>query len=77
MTHMSKKSRRKTLAHYGDDYNKECKLFLTSLTDIGIRNMERSSEGKHISKRVYDFMMKSFYMPTYSEDFDWIDIIFT
>ena len=77
MTHMSKKSRRKTLAHYGDDFNKECKLFLTTDIETVIRNIDRSAEGKHIPKQVFRNMMSSFYMPTYSEDFDWIDIIFT
>jgi len=67
MTHMSKKSRRKSLSHFGSDYKKICHVFLTDLPTIKLRNSER--HGKVIDERVYDRMMKSFYPPTY-EEFD-------
>jgi len=67
MTHMSKKSRRKSLSHFGDDYKRVCHVFLTDLDTIKLRNSKRS--GKIIDKNVYDKMMKSFYPPTL-EEFD-------
>ena len=65
MTHMSKKSRRKSLSHYGKDWEKNCVVFLPTLKEIEVRNENR--EGKTIGKHVIDKMMRSFYPPTYEE----------
>lgn len=67
MTHMSKKSRRRSLSHFGSEYKKICHVFLTDLPTINLRNSQR--EGKVIGKDVYEKMMRSFYPPTY-EEFD-------
>lgn len=67
MTHMSKKSRRRTLSHFNKDYKKTCVVFLPDLETIYLRNDKR--DGKNIDREVIDRMMKSFYPPTY-EEFD-------
>lgn len=72
MTHMSKKSRRKSLARYGKDWNKNCVVFLPDLPTLFKRNEER--KGKIISKEVINKMMVSFYPPTY-EEFDNIEYV--
>lgn len=68
MTHMSKKSRKRSLSHFGSEYKKICHVFLTDLPTIHLRNSKR--EGKVIGKDVYEKMMRSFYPPTYAEGFD-------
>ena len=72
MTHMSKKSRRKSLSHFGKEYKKKCVVFLTDLPTLFERNEKR--EGKVIDREVIDRMMKSFYPPTY-EEFDEIEYV--
>lgn len=67
MTHMSKKSRKRSLSHFGPEYKKICHVFLTDLPTINLRNSQRCS--KVIEKHVYEKMIKSFYPPTY-EEFD-------
>ncbi len=72
MTHMSKKSRRKSLSHFGAEYKKKCVVFLTDLQTLSERNNNR--EGKVIPQEVIEKMMRSFYLPTY-EEFDEIEFI--
>jgi putative nucleotidyltransferase with HDIG domain len=72
MTHMSKKSRRRSLSHFGPEYKKKCVVFLPDLQEIKLRNEKRC--GKIIDESVYDKMMRSFYPPTY-EMFDEIEYI--
>ena len=67
MTHMSKKSRKRSLSHFGIDYKKICHVFLTDLPTINLRNSQR--HGKFIVEDVYKRMMESFYPPTL-EEFD-------
>lgn len=72
MTHMSKKSRRRSLSHFGKDYKKECIVFLTDLPTVYLTNEKRC--GKIIERDVVDRMMRSFYPPTL-EEFDDIKYI--
>lgn len=72
MTHMSKKSRRRSLSHFGPEYKKKCVVFLPDLQEIYLRNKKRC--GKIIGESVYDKMMRSFYPPTY-EEFDEIEYV--
>lgn len=72
MTHMSKKSRAKSLSHFGSEYKRKCVVFLTDLPTIFKRNSER--EGKVINRKVIEQMMTSFYPPTLDE-FDEIEYI--
>jgi len=72
MTHMSKKSRRKSLSHFGSDYKKKCVVFLPDLPKLFLQNEQR--DGKVIDKSVIERMMRSFYPPTY-EEFDEIEYI--
>jgi len=72
MTHMSKKSRRKSLSHFGPEYKKRCIVFLTDLQTLKLRNEART--GKVIDREVVDKMMRSFYPPT-MEEFDEIEYI--
>jgi len=73
MTHVSKKSRIKSLSHFDNSYWKKCVVFLTDLDEIKLRNSQRC--GKIIGEEVYDRMMKSFYLPTLGEGFDEIEYI--
>lgn len=66
MTHMSKKSRRRTLSHF-QNRNKKCICFLTDLKTTFARNKDRY--GKKIPINVYDQMMKAFYLPSCAEGF--------
>lgn len=72
MTHMSKKSRRKSLSHFDSSYKKKAVVFLTDLETNMLRNSQRC--GKVIDKEVIDKMMRSFYPPTL-EEFDEIEYI--
>ena len=72
MTHMSKKSRRRSLSHFGADYKKKAVVFLTDLEEIKLRNSKRV--GKIIPEEVYDKMLRSFYPPSLSE-FDEIEYV--
>jgi len=67
MMHMSKKSRRRSLSHFGKDYKKNCVVFLPTLTDIYDRNCRR--DGKSIKEEVFLQKILSFYPPSY-EEFD-------
>ena len=72
MTHMSKKSRRKSLSHFGSEYKKKCVLFLPDLPKNYLQNNNRT--GKIISKKVIDKMMTSF-SPPMLDEFDEIEYI--
>jgi len=69
MTHMSRKSRRKSLSHY-NGFKKKAVVCLAPLDVIYYRNKQRV--GKYIPNEVYLRMMKSFYLPLYDE-FDEIE----
>jgi len=72
MTHMSKKSRRRTLSHYGSEYKKKCVMFLPDLNTIFDRNTKR--KGKVMSEDVIQKMIRSYYPPTH-EEFDEIEYV--
>jgi putative nucleotidyltransferase with HDIG domain len=74
MTHLTKKSRRKTLSYFDNSFYKKCIVFLTPLDDLSNRNEAR--EGKYIPETVYFNMIKSFYLPSLSEGFDEIEFKF-
>lgn len=73
MTHMSKKSRRRSLSHFDSSYKKKAVVFLTDLQRNKLQNESRS--GKVIEQSVIDKMMRSFYPPTL-EEFDEIEYVF-
>ena len=72
MTHMSKKSRRRSLSHFGKGYKKKCVIFLPELNIIFDRNSKR--QGKSIPIEVIEKMISSFYPPTMQE-FDEIEYV--
>jgi len=71
MTHMSKKSRRRTLAQFGKEWGRECIVFLPSLTTINQRTLLRKD--KYIDSKVIGDMIERFYPPVYGEGFDKIE----
>lgn len=75
MTHMSRKSRRKSLSHFGSDYKKIANVYMVSLDKVYERSDNRV--GKKIPQRVFYKMMRSFYPPLYDENLDEINWIFT
>ena len=72
MTHMSKKSRRRTLSHFDNSYKKKAVVFLTDMQKLRLQNEKRS--GKIIGENVINKMMRSFYPPTLAE-FDEIEYV--
>lgn len=64
-THMSSKSRNRTLNGFDNSYLKEAVVIMTSIDVIKDRNSLRSiePEGKIIGGQVYDKMIRSFYPP--------------
>lgn len=72
MTHMSKKSRRRTLLHFDSSYKKKAVVFLTDLETLFLQNSKRS--GKVIDEAVIQKMIRSFYPPTL-EEFDEIEYV--
>jgi predicted kinase len=68
MTHMSLKSRRRTLSHFGKDWQKNCIVLLPTLAEIGRRSLFRTE--KFIDNSVLDAMMSSFRPPCLGEGFD-------
>jgi putative nucleotidyltransferase with HDIG domain len=68
MTHMSLKSRRKTLSHFGKDWQKDCIVLLPTLAEIERRKSSRPD--KVIDNSVLDAMMSSFRPPCSGEGFD-------
>lgn len=74
MTHMSTKSRRRTLAHFGKDYKKKCVVMLPSLTKLQENAINRkNTTGKYVCDNTILDMMKRFSAPTYGEGFDEIE----
>lgn len=74
MTHMSEKSRRKTLSHYNDQYYKLSISFLPPMNIIDQRRDLRI--GKEIPLDVEFNMVKSFRPPFLSEGFDRVEYKF-
>ncbi len=74
MTHMSAKSRRKTLSHFGKDWQKNCIVLLPTLAEIEKRKALRPK--KFIANSVIESMIKSFRPPCLGEGFDNIEYIF-
>jgi predicted kinase len=74
MTHLSTKSRRRTLSHFGKEWKKKCVVVLPSLTQL-TNNSEyrKNTTGKFVSDSVVLEMMSRFSSPTYSEGFDEIE----
>lgn len=68
LTHMSAKSRRRSLSSLPKDYRKQALVFLTPYDVLISRNITREQEeGKSIPLRVLHDMMKSFTAPLYHE----------
>jgi putative nucleotidyltransferase with HDIG domain len=65
MTHMSRKSRRKSLQGFGDEYMKTAIVHMTSLQNIEERNKNRP--GKVIPDNVFERMAMAFYPPLFDE----------
>jgi len=65
MTHMSKKSRRRSLSHFGSKYTKKCVVFLPDLPTLYLQNDNR--DGKIIGKDIIARMMRSFSPPMLDE----------
>jgi predicted kinase len=74
MTHMSAKSRRKTLSHFGENWQKNCIVMLPTLQTIEERQKLRTD--KVIDNSVIDAMIKSFRPPCLGEGFDNIEYRF-
>lgn len=72
LTHMSRKSRRKSLNGLPKEYKKKAIVFLPTMSTIIERNEKRSEEGKSIPEDVFKKMICSFYPPMYDE-FDEIE----
>lgn len=68
MTHMSLKSRRRTLSHFGKDWQKNCIVLLPTLSEINRRKGLRTE--KVIDNSVLDAMISSFRPPCLGEGFD-------
>ena len=73
MTHMSKKSRRRSLSHFDSSYKKTCVVILKDLPTTYLQNDKRV--GKVIDRKVIKHMMTSFYPPMLDQ-FDEIKYIF-
>ena len=74
MTHMSTKSRRRSLSHFGKDWTKKCIVFLPPLTEIIKRSEIRLD--KKISQDVLFDMIKRFSPPLEGEGFHNIEYRF-
>ena len=71
LTHMSEKSRRKSLAGIPKDMKRVAVVFLTSYNTLKERNDKRTKEeNKTIPQRVLEMMMGQFSVPLRSEGFD-------
>lgn len=74
MTHLSTKSRRRTLSHFGKEWKKKCVAILPSLQQLVNNSEERkNTTGKFVSDSVVLEMMSRFSSPTYGEGFDEIE----
>lgn len=74
MTHMSAKSRRRTLSHFGKEWQKNCIVLLPTLEEIEKRKASRPK--KVIDDSVIESMIKSFRPPCLGEGFDNIEYRF-
>lgn len=72
-THMSKKSRRKSHARFGSEWNKKCLVVLVGLSEATKRDGKR--KGKNVGEKVVLQMASSFFPPTRGE-FDEVEYIF-
>ena len=72
LTHMSRKSRRRSIHNLPSDYKKKAIVFMPTLTEIAERSRKRSKTGKSIGGDVYEKMVCAFYPPMYDE-FDEIE----
>lgn len=68
MTHMSLKSRCKTLSHFGKEWEKNCVVLLPTLAEINRRATLRTE--KVIDNSVIDAMILAFRPPCLGEGFD-------
>lgn len=76
-THMSPKSRRRSLSRFPKNYKRKAVLFLTDFEEIQKREKIRSKKlNKSLSPDVYFKFMTSFQVPLYDE-FDEIEIVYT
>lgn len=78
LTHMTEKSRRKSLDGLSRDFKRTCVTFLSSYELLKKRNEERTkSEGKFIPEGVMKNMMGSFSFPLITEGFDEMRYVFS
>jgi len=78
LTHMTEKSRRKSLDGLSKDMKKTCIVFINSYDTLQLRNDRRAKEeGKYIPNHVLQNMMGSFAFPLISEGFDEIKYVFS
>ena len=75
MTHMTGKSRRRTLSKYTNQHKKQCVVFFEEFEELLRREDERRKvSSKSIDYDVFIEMMKRFAFPTFGEGFDHIFI---
>jgi len=78
LTHMTKKSRRKSLSGLPKNMKRRAVVFLTGYETLKERNEIRDKEeNKRISDDVLQNMIGQFVMPMHSEGFDEIEYIFS
>ena len=77
LTHMTEKSRRRSLAGLPKDMKRKAVVFLVGYKTLLARNKDRSTkENKNINAHTLKNMMGNFAVPLYSEGFDEIEFIF-
>lgn len=70
MTHLSAKSRRRSLSIFGKEWKKNCVVMLPSLTKLEQNSTTRkNTTGKFVGNDVVLQMMKNFSCPSYGEGF--------
>lgn len=78
LTHMTGKSRRKSLAGLPKDMKRTAVVFLTSFETLNDRNQKRNKdENKFIPAHAMENMMGSFDFPLEAEGFDEIKVVYT
>lgn len=76
LTHMTEKSRRKSLAGLDKNMKRTCVVFLSSYETLVARNEKRAKDtGKNIPERVLVQMIKDFSFPMRGEGFDEIKFV--
>lgn len=75
-THLSKKSRRKSVGQAPKSYKKTCLLFVADCGTLAKRHKARAIEGKTIPEKHLLDMMKSFRVPTYElfDEVKWVGL---